>query len=116
MSLLLDLVSDLLAGALGPVSNRGLLLVSTVVGLALAVATGWLAVNSPVDVNASDWRIGVVVCSLAVGSSGAFLAVLHLVRETQRRDRVLAAMCLGVNLAAALLAVASFVPIGAWIW
>jgi peptidoglycan/LPS O-acetylase OafA/YrhL len=112
MSLLFDLVSDLLAGALGPVSNKGLLLVSTVVGLALAVATGWLAVNSPIDVNAPDWRIGVVVCSLAIGSSGAFLAVLHLLREPQRRDRVLAAICLVVNLAAALLAVASFLPIG----
>ena len=99
-------------GALGPVSNRALLLVGTVVGLGLAVASGWLAVNSPIDVNAPDWQIGVLVCSLAIGSSGAFLAVLHLVREPQPRDRVLAATCLVVNLAAALLAVVSFLPIG----
>ena len=112
MSLLFDLASDIVAGTLGPVSNRGLLLVSTVVGLALAVASGWMAVNSPIDVNAPDWRIGVLVCSLAIGSLGAFLAGLHLVREPQPRDRVLAAICLGVNLAAALLAVVSFLPIG----
>jgi hypothetical protein len=112
MSLLFDLASDILAGALGPVSNRGLLLVGTVVGLSLAVASGWLAVNSPIDVNAPDWRIGVLVCSLAIGSSGAFLAVLHLVREPQPRERALATMCLVVNLAAAFLAVVSFLPIG----
>ena len=112
MSLLVDLLSDVLAGALGPATNKGLLLGSTVAGLALAIVSGWLAVSSPVDVSAPDWHIGVLVCSLLVGSAGAFLSILHLSREPQRGDRVVAVISLAVNLAAATLPIIPFIRIG----
>lgn len=100
---MLDVVLD----GVAPSTNRGLLLLSTVAGLALALISGWLMANSGGGVlNDPDWSVGVLLGSLLIGSGGACLAILHFVRE--RHDRGLAEVCLAANTAATALALVSF--------
>lgn len=107
MSLLIDLLSEVMAGWLTPETNRGLLWLSTAVGLALALASGWWVANSLGDPNAPDRSIGVLVASVLVGSVGVLLLTLHLVREPAEGG--LAAVCLVVNAVAVLLPFVAFV-------
>ena len=99
MSVLDDLIVDALFSGIGPSTNRGLLIFVTICGLTLAVTSG-LLVASGVDIlQPPDWKIGALLASLLAGWAGMFIAVLHLRREPA--DKVLAATCFVINLAAA---------------
>ena len=108
MSPLVQLIIEVLAGVLGgPPTNRGLLILFTIVGLALAVMGVWSTTNGIDVVRAPDWQIGILLASLLGGSAGLLVAVLHLRREPS--ERPLAGACLALNVVAVSTSIAALV-------
>ena len=99
MSLLDDLIVDALFSGIGPATNRGLVILFTIGGLALAVTSGLLVAGGVDILQPPDWKIGALLASLLVGWAGMFIAVLRLRREAT--DKLLAATCFAINFVAA---------------
>jgi hypothetical protein len=58
MSLLDDLIVDALFSGIGPATNRGLVILFTIGGLALAVTSGLLVAGGVDILQPPDWKIG----------------------------------------------------------
>ena len=99
MSLLDDLIADALFSGIGPSTNRGWLILFTIGGLALAVTSGLLVAGGVDLAPPPDGKVGALLASLLVGWGGMLMAALHLRREAT--DKLLAATCFVINLAAA---------------
>lgn len=98
MSILADLVLELLGGGIGPSTDRGLVATFTCGSVALASVCIWLLMTSPDPLRQPAWGVGVYIGSILVGSGGALVSVLHLRRNPS--DQALALFCLAANGAA----------------
>jgi hypothetical protein len=98
VDLLLEILAEFLSGGGEPPTNRALLLIVTVGGLALATASSWLVTGGVDVVHAPGWKVIVLLASLFVGTAGLLVAFFHLCREPAERG--LAGVCLAINLAA----------------
>jgi hypothetical protein len=98
MSILTDLVLELLGSGIGPSTDRGLVATLTCGSIALVSVSIWLLMTSPDPLTQPAWGVGVYIGSILVGSGGDLMSVLHLRRNPS--DRALALLCLAVNAAA----------------
>ena len=98
MSILIDLVVELLGGGIGPSTDRGLVATFTCGSVALVSLCTWLLMTSPDPLREPAWGLGVYIGSILVGAGGALVSVLHLRRNPS--DRPLARLCLAANGAA----------------
>jgi len=98
MSLLTDLVLELLGAGIGPSSDRGLVATFAIGSVAFLSVTVWVLTTSPDPFRQPAW--GLVVCagSILIGAGGFLVSILHLRRNPS--DRVLALLCLGANVVA----------------
>jgi hypothetical protein len=102
MSVLLDVVLELLGAGLTPSSERGIVASFTAAALILASGTLWLLLMHPQPL-AGSWGMGICAGSLALGAAGLFTSLLHLTRNTH--DRAFGALCLTANVTALLIAI-----------
>lgn len=101
--MLLDVVAEIaewLAGGLVDWTVRGIVLASTLVSVCLAGAAAWLWLTSSDPANQQIWGVDVLVVSVCWGVFGLCFAVLHYLREAH--DRLLSALCVVINAAAAV--------------
>jgi hypothetical protein len=99
VSLLSDLLLDLLASGLGlgPSSDRGLVIMNTV-GATLCGVAALIAIALSQDfVRGPYWGVGALIGSVVFGAAGAMFSGRHFVRNED--DRNLAAWCLTASLA-----------------
>jgi hypothetical protein len=92
--LLSDFVGDLITSAVEPSSDRGIVATSATVSAALAIATVCLANPS----KQPPWGLPVLAASMMFGGGGVLVSFLHFRRSES--DRLFAAVCLTVNVAA----------------
>jgi len=98
MSILADLVLELLGSGIGPSTDRGLVATFTCGSVALVSVSIWLLMTSPDPLRQPAWGLGVYIGSILVGSGGALVSVLHMRRNPS--DRALALLCLAASGAA----------------
>ena len=98
MSILTDLVLELLGSGIGPSTDRGLVATFTCGSVALVSLCIWLLMTSPDPLREPAWGLGVYIGSILVGAGGVWVSVLHLRRNPS--DRPLALLCLVANGAA----------------
>src|SRR5687767_12949045 len=98
MSILADLVLELLGSGMGPSTDRGLVATFTCGSIALVSVSIWLLITSPDPLRQPPWGLAVYIGSILGGSGGALVSVLHLRRNPS--DRTLALLCLAGNGAA----------------
>lgn len=98
MSILTDLVLELLGSGIGPSTDRGLVATFTCGSFALVSLCIWLLMTSPDPLREPAWGLGVYIGSILVGAGGVLVSVLHLRRNPS--DRPLALLCLVANGAA----------------
>jgi hypothetical protein len=98
MSILTDLVLELLGSGIGPSTDRGLVTTFTAGSVGFVSLSVWLLMISPDPLSQPPWGIGVYVGSILVGAGGCLVSVLHLRRNTS--DRALGVVCLAANAAA----------------
>jgi hypothetical protein len=98
LSLLTDLVLDLLGSAVEPSSDRGIVVMFSAGSVVLAIATLWVLLTSPNPIKQPEWGLAVLAGSLICGGAGAFVSLLHLRRNES--DRLFGALCLTANVAA----------------
>lgn len=98
MSILSDLLLDLLGGGIGPSTDRGLVVTSAVGCVAFSIATVWLIATSPDPLRQPDWGVTILGGSLLCGAGGLMVSALHLRRSPS--DRAFGSLCLASNLAA----------------
>jgi hypothetical protein len=72
MSVLTDLVLELLDSGIGPTTDRGLVATFTAGSLAFVCLSVWLLMTSPDPLRQPAWGIGVYVGSILVGAGGSF--------------------------------------------
>jgi hypothetical protein len=98
MSILSDLLLDLLGGGIGPSTDRGL--VATFAGgcVAVSIATVWLIATSPDPIRQPDWGVTILCGSMLCGVGGLMVSLLHLRRSPS--DTAFSSLCLASNLAA----------------
>jgi hypothetical protein len=99
MSVLLDVVLELLESGVTPSSERGFVASFTAAAMILASVTLWLLLTHSQPL-ADPWGMGSCVGSLAIGAAGLFMSLLHLTRNTD--DRAFGVLCLTANVAALL--------------
>jgi hypothetical protein len=99
MSVLLDVVLELLGSGVTPSSERGVVASFTAAAVILASVTLWLLLTHS-EPRADLWGLGICVGSLAVGAAGLFTSLLHLTRNPD--DRAFGVLCLTANVAALL--------------
>ena len=98
MSLLTDLVLELLGSALGPSTDRGLVATFTCGSVALVSLCIWLLTTSPDPLRQPVWGPGVYIGSILVGGGGTLVSVLPLRRIPS--DRAVSLLCVAANGAA----------------
>ena len=98
MSILGELLLDLLAGGLGPSSDRGLVATFAAGSVGLLLATLWLIATSPDPLRQPDLGWAILAGSLLCGTAGLLVSVLHLRRS--QSDRQFSVLCLTSNVAA----------------
>jgi hypothetical protein len=96
--LLSDFVGDLITSAVEPSSDRGIVATSATVSAALAIATVCLLLTSANPSKQPPWGLPVLAASMMFGGGGVLVSFLHFRRSES--DRLFAAVCLTVNVAA----------------
>jgi hypothetical protein len=91
VSTLLELVADILLNGLGPSTDRGIIVTSTLIALLLLLIAFAFGTQSP----------GLYVGAAAVSSVGCLLSILHLRRVPE--DRIIALPCLIVHVGAVVI-------------
>jgi hypothetical protein len=84
MTVLLDVVLELLGSGVTPSSERGFVASFTAAAVILASGTLWLLLTHSQPF-ANLWGLGICVGSLAIGAAGLFTSLLHLTRNTDDR-------------------------------
>jgi uncharacterized membrane protein YfcA len=97
MSILVDVLLEILASGFGPSSDRGMVATTAVASLVFASATVWLIATSATPMSQPAWGLLVFAGSLISGSAGVLVSWLHL-RRTE--DRLFALLCLTPSVAA----------------
>ena len=97
MSLLTDLLGNVIESGVGPSSDRGIVGTFSAGSVALAIATVWLVWTFPNPIKQPEWGLGVLAGSLICGGAGVLVSLLHFRRNES--DRVFALLCLTVNVA-----------------
>jgi hypothetical protein len=95
MTILTDLILELLGSGIGPSTDRGLVTTFTAGSVGLLSLSVWLLMISPDPLSQPPWGIGVYVGSILVGAGGCLVSVLHLRRNPS--DRALGVVCLAAN-------------------
>ena len=98
MSLLTDLIGDLVEWGVGPSSDRGIVATFSAGSVALAIATVWLVLTFANPIKQPEWGLPVFAGSLICGGGGVLVSLLHLRRNES--DRLFAVFCLTLNVAA----------------
>ena len=96
--ILTDFFWDLIALGVEPSSDRRIVGTSSALSAALAITTGWLLLTFPNPIKQPNWGLGLLGASMMFGSGGVLVSLLHF-RRTES-DRLFAAVCLTVNVAA----------------
>jgi hypothetical protein len=89
MNILMDVLVDLVGGAVGAETERGLVGTFTTGAAVILAFAVWVVMGDPV--RQSTWVLGAFVASILVGSGGVFLALLHWNRNPS--DRLFAVIC-----------------------
>jgi peptidoglycan/LPS O-acetylase OafA/YrhL len=98
MSILTDLILEVIGSGVEPSSDRGLVATFAAGSVVLASATVWLLVTFPDPIRQPEWGFGLLVGSLLCGAGGCLVSVLHLRRNES--DRVFGLLCLASNVLA----------------
>ena len=105
MTILNDLLAHILLDNLTPSGQRGLLLLSAMVGLALGCTNLWLLFTSPHPLREPAWGFVAITSGIVFGLMQGTLSGLHLLKE--RNDARLAGAALTINIAAVASAAAA---------
>ena len=98
MSILTDVILELIGSVGEPSSDRGLVATFAAGSLVLASATAWLLLTFPDPIRQPEWGVGLLAGSLLCGAGGCLVSVLHLRRNES--DRVFGLLCLAANVLA----------------
>ena len=98
MSILSDLLLELLGAGIGPSTDRGLVATFAAGCVGLSIATIWLTATSPDPLREPDWGVTILAGSMLCGVGGLMVSLLHLQRSPS--DRAFGSLCLASNLAA----------------
>lgn len=98
MSILSDLLLELLGGGIGPSTDRGLVVTFAAGCVGLSIAAIWLIATSPDPLRQPDWGVTILAGSMLCGVGGLMVSVLHLRRNPS--DTAFSSLCLASNLAA----------------
>jgi hypothetical protein len=108
MSLLADILADLLGSALGvPSSERGLVAMLAVAAFLCGVATIVAATISEDLLRGPLWGTGTLIGSILFGAGGLMLSTLHVIRN--EHERVFGGACLAASVAGPLMPLLWFV-------
>jgi hypothetical protein len=99
MSLLTDILADLLGSALeiGPSTDRGLVAMFAVAAFLCGGATVIAATISPDFLRGPLWGIGTLIGAILCGAAGLMLSTLHVIRN--EHERVFGGWCLAASVA-----------------
>lgn len=97
MSILVDVLLEIVGAGLGPSSDRGMVALTAVASLAFAGSALYLIAVSGTPLSQPAWGLLVFAGSLMSGSAGVLVSWLHL-RRTE--DRLFPLLCLTAAIAA----------------
>jgi hypothetical protein len=92
MSMLVEVLLEIVESGVSASSERGLVSAFTAASVALLSVTMWVLVTSPEPLRNPSWAPVVLVGSLLVGGGGVFVSLLHLQRNIS--DRAFAVFCM----------------------
>lgn len=98
MSLITDLLLDLIGSGVGPSTDRGLVATFSARSVLLATLTVWLVMTFPDPIGQSEWGLAVFAGAVLCGSGGILVSLLHLRRNGS--DRPFGFLSLTLNAAA----------------
>jgi hypothetical protein len=85
MSLLVDIVLDVLSELIPPASRKGGLVVAAAIAFAFALVIAWLIFVVPDPLNQPRWGLAALACSIVYGSGGAIASVVNLRSDEPNR-------------------------------
>lgn len=98
MSLLIDLLLDVIGSGVGPSTDRGLVATFSAGSIALTAVTAWLVVTSHDPITQPEWALTVLAGSILCGAGGVLVSLTHLRRNES--DRLFGFLSLTLNSAA----------------
>ena len=98
MNALAELVLELIGAGAGPSTDRSVVATATLASGALMCAVAWLSMTSADPLNETGWALAAQAGSFVLGAVGVLVSLLHLSRVPA--DRVLALVCLVINVTA----------------
>lgn len=98
MSLLIDLLLDLIGSGVGPSTDRAIVVSFSAASIILAAVSTWLVMTFPDPIKEPAWGLAVLACAVLCGAGGLLVSSLHLRRN--EADRLFGGLALTVNAAA----------------
>jgi hypothetical protein len=95
VSLLADLLLELMESAVEPSTERGLVAAFTAGSIVLAAVTAWLVMTFPDPLREPEWGLGVLASAVLCGAGGVLVSILHLRRNES--DRLFGVLSLILN-------------------
>ncbi|HXW04511.1 MAG TPA: hypothetical protein VD833_04705 [Vicinamibacterales bacterium] len=98
MSLITDLLLDLVGSGVGPSTDHGLVATFSAGSVLLAAVTVWLMMTFPDPIRQPEWGLAVFAGAVLCAAGGVVVSLLHLRRN--ETDRLFGFLSLTLNAAA----------------